>query len=396
MKTNYGKIAYQKTEDILNQLNYVEEKTKYLPFCYRNYDINYTSNMFEHTIYAKENSVVNLHLSFEYSIEPITQIGYKIFLNDKVILESKLNPNQVNFVASGNDKISILFTGDSLGVGSTDTAEIYPSISVIKFEYCGLLSKTFTKEPVNFDDNMTFFVSYIKGKYIRHTNLENLLNEYKYETALDDIYYVNSITNGTKKQTLFSLFYNESDSMLTLRYLYSGATYPLKSVKPDKAVFIPTSSSMLRVFYLINDKLYFFNCTKTGGSVTTDTEITYAKDLKILSLFPIRVVQGNSVNFYGIGVVTKKGVYVLKYSSDQKNYTSKKFVGEAEYASGYFDNDGISIVLYNNGVATVKTFSDSTLTNLIEIKKYYDCIMLYNASGNLLCLNYNGFTNLSV
>ncbi len=395
MKTNYGKIAYQKTEDILNQLNYIEESTKYLPFCYRNYDVNYISNMFEHRVNAKESSTVNLHLSFEYSVAPINNIGYKIYLNDKVILESKLNPNQVNFVASGSDKISIVFTGDSLGVGSSDTAEIMPQISVIKFEYLGLLKNTFTTEPVYFDDNMTYYASYNNGVYTRHTSLTNLLNDYKYETSSNDFYFVNSAINSTKKQAIYGLFYNESDSMLTLKYLYSNATYPLKSIKPDKAVFIPISSSLFRIFYLLNGKLYFFSCSKTGTSISSDTEVTYVKDLKILSMFPIRLVQNNTLNFFGIGVVTKGGVYVLNYNSDQKNYTSKKHVGEAEYASGFFDKNSVNVVLYNNGVATVKSFSDSTLTNLIEIKKYYDCIMLYNASGNLLCLNFNGFTNLS-
>ena len=395
MKTNYGKIAYQKTEDILNQLNYVEEKNKYLPFCFRNYDINYDSNMFEHTVYAKENSVVNLHLSFEYSVEPISQIGYKIYLNGKVVLESKHNPNQINFVASGYDKISILFTGGSLGVGSSETTEIYPKISVIKFEYNGLLTQTFTKEPVYFDDTMTYFASYNNGVYTRHMNITNLLNNYKYETCSNELYFANSITNGTKKQIMYGLYYNESDSMFTLMYLYTNVSYPLKAIKPDEAVLIPTSSSMFRIFYLQNGKLYFFNCSKTGTNISEDTEVTYVKDLKILSMFPIRLVQGNTLNFFGIGVVTKKGVFILKYDTEQKNYTSKKFIGEAEYASGYFDKNGITIVLYNNCVATAKTFSDSTLTNLIEVKKYHDCIMLYNASGKLLCLNYNGLTNLS-
>lgn len=395
MKTNYGKLAFQKTEDILNQLNYVEQTTKYLPYCYRNYDVAYSINMFEHCVYAKENSVVSLNLSFEYSIDPLNTVGYKIYLNNKVLLESKLNPCQINFVASGNDKISIMFTGDSLGVGSSDTTEIYPKISVIKFEYVGKLTKTFTKEPVYFDDTMTYFASYNNGVYTRHTNITNLLKNYKYETSSNNLYFANSGISSTKKQVMYGLYFNENDGMFTLRYLYTNVDYPLKAIKPDEAVLIPISSSIFRIFYLINGKLYFFESSKTGTNITDDTEVTYVKDLKILSMFPIRLVQGNTLNFFGLGVLTKKGAYVLRYDSDQKNYTSKKFIGQAEYASGYFDKNSVSVVLYNNGVATVKTFEDVMLTKLIEIKKYYDCIMLYNASGKLLCLNFNGFTNLS-
>ena len=46
MKTDYGKIAYQKTEDILKQIKVVEDEIKCVTKVFRNQTIDFSNNFY--------------------------------------------------------------------------------------------------------------------------------------------------------------------------------------------------------------------------------------------------------------------------------------------------------------------------------------------------------------
>lgn len=388
MKTDYGKIAYQKTEDILKQIKVVEDEIKCVTKVFRNQTIDFSNNFFEHSIKAKSGTIIQLNMCFEYAQELTIDVEYCLVINNTEVFIGKLQNLSFPFVSSGQDSVCLKFTTSSTLQDDT----VYPIINYINFNYCGVLKDDINYEPLYFDDNMTYYVVYFNDVYTRYTSLNKLFDEYKFENPVNNLYSFNSTINGTRKAAMYGLFYNEETSKLTLKYLISGGKFALKNVKPDHAIFTPVSSSQIRVFYLLNNEIYYFTTSLTGTNISSETKVQVPINSKIKRLFPIKLVNGNTSNFYSFGVICEDGAYVIRYNSTNKTFDSKKYIGKCDYASGYYTNSSVSIVLYKNGVATIKTFSDRLLTCVTNVSNYYNYLAIYNVSGTLLGLNYNGLS----
>lgn len=385
MSVNYGKLAYQKTEEISKKLKFDTDIDRIMVFSYFDTAIIYDTTMFSHTFEAIEGSVLECNIVYSTSITPTSDITARVYVNGIPVFTTTKNDTMFSFVSSGTDIVEVYFSGvDEL------------SISNIRFTYTGKLLNNLDSNIMYFDENSTSLMYYCNGVLTKYTTLDDFISAYKYITHSKDLLCANSIISSTKKTGFYAIYYDEESEYIVLRNLSNTTKYNLVQIKPDNAIFIPINTATYRVIYVLNNRLYFFNTSRFGTNISTITEVIGLDNFKIKSVFPLVVVNGNTTNVQSIGVLGTDGVaYILRYDDTLKNYVGKKYIGKCDYASGYYNNDSINIVLYNAGVATIKTYSDRMITNMISERKYYNCYRIFNVSETLIGLNFEGLSILT-
>ena len=289
------------------------------------------------------------------------------------------------YISGGNDNVEIYFDGvDEL------------IVSTIRFTYTGRLENNLDANMIYFDENQNSFVHMVNGSMVKYTTIDSFISAYKYTTIPKDFLCVNSVITSTKKSGLYAIFYDKELGYIILRNCANTTKYNLVQVdEPDSALLMPVSSSLYRVVYVKDGKVYFFNTSKYGTNISAITEAKL-DNFKIKSVFPIVVVHGHTTNVKSIGAIGEDGVaYILRFDDTISNFVSKKYIGKCDYASGFYDNNSISIVLYNNGIANIMTYSDRLITNLFSKTKYYNCYRLFKLSNGLLGLNFEGVSILA-
>lgn len=385
MKTNYGKIAYLKTEEIIKNMDYSTDIDRIMAYAYENTSLVFDTPLFAHTLSAIPNNIISCSVEYSLDKDTTSDIICKMYINNIPVYSSKETKFSFHFVSSKEDNIELYFSGNEEDIVVTN----------IKLIYSGRLINSLNTDIIYFDDNSTGLVYYRNGNLTKYSTVDEFLSNYKYLSPTNEVYHCNSIVTSTKKTGFYKLYYDDATEYLVLTNISSGTNYNLKQVKPDFAIYMPVSSAQYRVVYALNNKLYYFNTSRNGSNISDIFEITGLENMKIDSLFPVVVVSGNTSNFPVFGVVANGNAYICKYNSSLKTYTSKKYIGKCDYASAYFTNDSISVVLYLGGVATIKTYSDREVVNLVSTKSYYNCYRIFNISGTLLGLNFEGISILN-
>lgn len=383
MKTDYGKIAYLKTEEIIKNLDNTKNINRIVVFSFINTAVTYSTNLFTHNVLGASGSVVNLTVNLKLNATLQNEFVTKIFVNGIPVYKSTELKFEFNYVTSGNDTIDLQFEGTDADI----------TVSQVTFTYVGYLKNIYNSNILFFDDISTGYVYIRNGTYYRFSNLTSIINAFTFVNPTTSYYSANSIPTSTRKTGYCGLYYDDATGYLTLKNFSTSITYTLKQVKPDFAIFFPISTAQYRIVYSLNSKLYFFYMSRNGSVVSEDTEIVGLDNLKITSIFPFNIITGNTVNYSAFGAIAQDGsTYIFKYNDSLDNYSSKKYIGKSEYASGYYDSSSVNVVLYNNGVATLKTYSDREVCNLTNTKEYYNCYRLFNIAGSLVSLNFNGLS----
>ena len=380
MSTNYGRLAYQKVEDISKKIVHEDILDRFMVYAYRNTTIIYDTAMFNHTIDAYEGSLIDCKICFDTE----TQLNTKVVINGVAVHHDTSSTFDFHYICSGNDSIELYFAGEG---------EV--TLSSIRFEYSGRLKNNLDENMVYFDENQGAFVHFDNNTLTKYTTRDSFMDAYKYRTNSKDFLCVNSIITSARKTGLYGIYYDGGTGYIVLRNLSNTTTYNLVQVNPDNAIFIPISASIYRVIFVKDNKVYYFNTSRFGTNISEIFEANL-DNFKVKSLFPLVVVHNNTTNVKMIGCIGVDGVaYVLRFDDDISNFVGKKYIGKCDYASGFYDNNTVNIVLYNNGVASVMTYSDRLVTNLIETKKYYNCYRIFKLSSGLLGLNFEGFSILT-
>lgn len=384
MATDYGKLAYYKAEEIYKKIDYSDDPNRQILFAYGGDVMVYDTPMYNHQIKSYTNELITAH--FELDIDVAVGEGFKttIYVNDVPIYESSKLIFDFSFISSGIDNVYIQFVG-------VDTI----TINRIKIMYIGKLKNIFDNDIIYLEEVNSGFNLYRNGVMNIYSSIDELISSYKFVTPTKEALCVIASVTSTKKTGFYGLIYDEETQYIKSKNFVNGLFYSVKQVKPDIALMYPASSAVYRMVYALDGKLYFFNSSRYGTNKTDTVEIPNINYKEITSLFPIVVNQNVKIDMTAFGVVADGKAYVFRYDSNLENYVSKKYIGECDYASGFYDADSVSIVLYKNGVATIKTYSDKSVTNLISSKTIYNCYKVLYLGGGLIGLNYNGLFKIS-
>lgn len=383
MSTNYGKIAYHKTEELSKKINFDILPNRIMAFSYKDTLVVYDTKMFSHTLLSNEGVVVSCKIEYECSTLD-TDISMKVYVNGVPVYHSSDKIFSFDFISSENTIIEVICSG------ATET-----TIANIKFSYTGKFQNNLDADIMYFDENQAAMMYFCNGVLTKYTNISAMIDDYKYITHSKDFLSVSSIVTSIRKSGLYAIYYDDATGYIVMRNLANTTTYNLVQAKPDRAIFFPISSAQYRVVYLLDNKLYFFNTTRYGTNISAIKEIPL-DNFKVKDIFSIVQVNNNTVNVQTIGLIGTDGVaYIMRYDTKEGNYTGRKYIGKCDYASGFYDNTSISIVLYQNGVAVTKKFGDRQVTNLVEEKKYYNCYRIYKLSTGVLGLNFDGLSILT-
>lgn len=383
MSTNYGRLAYQKVEDLSKKIKHEDIVNRIMVYAYKNVALEFDVSMFSHKLLAHEGEVINCKI--EYNVSTEIDLNVKIVINGVPVHHDISKIFTFDFISSGDDSIELYFTGE----GSI-------TISSIKLTYTGRLKNNLDENTIYFDENQGAFVHFNNGALTKYTTIDSFISAYSYTTNSKDFLCVNSVITALRKNGFYAIYYDDTTGYIVLRNLANTTTYNLVAVeKPDSALFMPVSSSLYRVVFVKNGKVYYFNTSKYGTNISAITEAPL-DNFKVKSVFPIVVVHNNTTNIKMIGVIGEDGVaYILRFDDDSANFVGRKYIGKCDYATGFYDNNSINIVLYNNGVARVLTYADRLVTNLVEEKKYYNCYRIFKLSSGILGLNFEGVSILT-
>ena len=83
MITNYGRLAYQKVEDLSKKIKHDNIVNRIMVYAYKNVALEFGVSIFPHTILAYEGEVVNCKLEYELDVE--TNLNVKILVNGVLI-----------------------------------------------------------------------------------------------------------------------------------------------------------------------------------------------------------------------------------------------------------------------------------------------------------------------